>query len=59
MSKPTKQQKKLTTIKLVKLKFIKNGNITNKHLRRCGLHLNRNGNIIFVKNVLNAIKKLM
>ena len=37
-------------IKLVKVKFIDNGNITDKHLGRCGLHLNCNGNIIFTKN---------
>ena len=29
-------------IKLVKLKFIDNGAITDKHLGRSGLHLNRN-----------------
>ena len=43
-------------IKLAKLKFIDNGNITDKHLGRRGLHLNRNRNIIFVKNLLNAIR---
>ena len=43
-------------IKLVKLKFIENGNITDKHLGRRGLHLSRNGNIIFAKNLLNAIR---
>ena len=43
-------------IKLAKLKFIENGNITDKHLGRRGLHLNRNGNIIFAKNLLNAIR---
>ena len=42
--------------KLAKLKFIDNGNITDKHLGRRGLHLNRNGNIIFAKNLLNAIR---
>ena len=43
-------------IKLAKLKFIDNGNITDKHLGRRGLHLNHNGNIIFAKNLLNASK---
>ena len=43
-------------IKLAKLKFIDNGNITDKHLGRRGLRLNRNGNIIFAKNLLNAIR---
>ena len=44
-------------IKLAKLKFIDNGNITDKHLgRRGGLHLNRNGNIIFAKNLLDTIR---
>ena len=43
-------------IELAKLKFIDNANITDKHLARRGLHLNRNGNIIFAKNVLNAIR---
>ena len=43
-------------IKLAKLKFIDNGNITDKHLGRRGLHLNHNGNIIFAKNLLNAIR---
>ena len=43
-------------ITLVKLKFIENGNIKDKHLGRRGLHLNRNGNIIFAKNLLNAIR---
>ena len=43
-------------IKLAKLKFIENGNITDKHLGRGGLHLNRNGNIIFAKILLNAIR---
>ena len=43
-------------IKLAKLKFIENGNITDKHLGRRGLNLNRNGNIIFAKNLLNAIR---
>ena len=38
------------------MKFINNGNITDKHLGRRGLHLNRNGNIIFVKYLLNAIR---
>ena len=33
-------------IKLAKLKFIDNGNITDKHLGRRGLHLNHNGNVI-------------
>ena len=33
----------------IKLKFIENGNITDKYLGRCGLHLNRNGNIIFAE----------
>ena len=42
-------------IKLAKLKFIDNTNITDKHLGRRGLHLNQNGNIIFAKNLLNAI----
>ena len=41
-------------IKLAKLKFIDNTNITDKHLGRRGLHLNQNGNIIFAKNLLNA-----
>ena len=36
-------------IKLAKLKFIENGNITDKHLGRRGLHLNRNVNIIFAE----------
>ena len=44
-------------IKLAKLKFIDNGNITDKHLERRGLHLNLNGNIIFDKNLLNAIRR--
>ena len=39
-------------IKLTKLKFINNGNITDKHLGRRGLHLNRNGNIIFAKKLM-------
>ena len=43
-------------IKFTKLKFIDNGNITDKHLGRCGLHLNHNGNTIFAKNLLNAIR---
>ena len=43
-------------IKLAKLKFIDNGNITDKHLGRRGLHLNHNGNTIFAKNLLNAIR---
>ena len=43
-------------IKLAKLKFIENGNTTDKHLGRRGLHLNRNGNIIFARNLLNAIR---
>ena len=43
-------------MKLAKLKFIDNGNITDKHLGRRGLHLNRNGNIIFAKKLLNAIR---
>ena len=43
-------------IKLAKLKFIDNGNITDKHLGRRGLHLNHNGNIIFAKNLLHAIR---
>ena len=43
-------------IKLAKLRFIENGNITDKHPGRRGLHLNRNGNIIFAKNLLNAIR---
>ena len=42
--------------KLAKLKFIDNGNITDKYLGRRGLHLNRNGNAIFAKNLLNAIR---
>ena len=42
--------------KLAKLKFIDNVNITNKHLGRHGLHLNYNGNMIFAKNLLNAIR---
>ena len=37
-------------IKQAKLKFIDNGNITDKHLGRRGVHLNRNGNTIFAKN---------
>ena len=41
-------------IKLAKLKFIDNGNITDKQLGRRGL--NRNGNIIFAKNLSNAIR---
>ena len=41
---------------MAKLKFINNGNITSKTSRR-GLHLNRNGNIIFGNNLLNAIRK--
>ena len=36
-------------IKLAKLKFIDNGNITDKHLGRRGLHLNHNGNVILRK----------
>ena len=43
-------------MKLAKLKFIDNGNITDKHLGRRGLDLNRNGNIIFAKKLLNAIR---
>ena len=43
-------------IKIAKLKFINNGNITDKASRR-GLHLNRNGNVIFGNNLLNAIRK--
>ena len=43
-------------IKLAKLNFIDNVNITDKHLGRRGLHLNHNGNIIFAKNLLNASK---
>ena len=43
-------------IKLVKLKFIDNGAITDKHLGRSGLHLNRNENIIFAKYLSNAIR---
>ena len=43
-------------IKLAKLKCIDNGNITDKHLGRRGFHLNHNGNIIFAKNLLNAIR---
>ena len=43
-------------IKLAKLKFIDNGNITNKHLGRRGLHLNHNGNVILRKNLLRAIR---
>ena len=35
--------------KLAKLKFIDNGNITDKHLGRRGLHLNHNGNVILRK----------
>ena len=42
-------------MKLAKLKFIDNGNITDKHLLRRGLHLHRNWNIIFVKNLLNVV----
>ena len=45
-----------TAEKVNKLKLIDNGNITDKHLGRRGLHLNRNGNIIFAKNLLNAIR---
>ena len=43
-------------IKLAKLKCIDNGNITDKHLGRRGFHLNHNGNIIFAKIFLNAIR---
>ena len=43
-------------IKLAKLNFIDNVNITDKHLGRRGLHLNHNGNTIFAKNLLNAIR---
>ena len=43
-------------IKLAKLKFIYNGNITDKHFGRRGLHLNHNRNIIFAKKLLNAIR---
>ena len=43
-------------IKLAKLNFIDNVNITDKHLGRRGLHLNHNGNIIFAKNLLHAIR---
>ena len=43
-------------IKLTNLKFIDNGNITDKHLGRRGLLLNRNGNNIFAKTLLNAIR---
>ena len=42
-------------MKLAKLKFIDNGNITDKHLLRRGLHLHHNWNIIFVKNLLNVV----
>ena len=38
------------------MKFADNGNITDKHLGRRGLHLNCNGNIIFAKNLLTVIK---
>ena len=44
-------------IKLAKVKFIDNGNITDKHLGRCGLHLNCNANIIFTKKILNVIRR--
>ena len=43
-------------IKLAKLNFIDNVNITDKYLGRRGLHLNHNGNTIFAKNLLNAIR---
>ena len=43
-------------IKLAKLKFIDTGNITDKHFGRRRLDLNRNENIIFAKNLLNAIR---
>ena len=43
-------------IKLAKLKFIDNVNITDKHHGRRGLHLNRNENSIFAKNLVNAIR---
>ena len=42
--------------KLAKLKFIDNGNITDKHLGRHGLHLNCNGNTVFPKNLLTATR---
>ena len=42
--------------KLTKLKFMNNRNITDKHLGKRGLQFNRNGNIIFKKNLLNAIR---
>ena len=42
--------------KFAKLKFLDNGNITDKHLGRRGFHLNRNENTIFAKNLLNAIR---
>ena len=43
-------------MKLAKLKFIDNGNVTDKHLWRHGLHLNGNCYIIFAKNLLNVFR---
>ena len=41
-------------IKLTKLKFIDNGNLTDKHLGRHGLNLNHNGNIIFCEKFVKC-----
>ena len=54
--KANKMEKLNNFIKLAKLKFIDNGNITDKHLGRRGLYSNCIGNIFFVKNLLNAIR---
>ena len=35
-------------------KFVDNGNITNKHLGRCGLHLNHNGNYHFCEKFIKC-----
>ena len=43
-------------IKLANISFVENGNIKGKQLGKHGLHLNIQGNKMFARNLLNAIR---
>ena len=43
-------------IKSANINFVGNSNIKVKQLGKCGLHLNIQGNKMFARNLLNAIR---
>ena len=56
MPKPKIIAKRVKNLmKMAKINFIDNSNITDKHLERRGLHLNAHVNTVLVKTLLNII----